>query len=177
LSIAAAGLPNGSVGAWYSQSLTASGGLAPYSWSITSGVLPTGLSLATATGAISGIATAAGQYGFAVQVADAQQSKAVRNVSIYVPFPGCLGTPVRISGQLPASYPDFASAYAQVLDGDTIELQTLDFGGDLVFNRNVRTALVGGYDCGFLTDGSAASLLGALRVSDGVVNIDKLRFR
>jgi hypothetical protein len=56
----------------YNQSLTATGGIPPLIWSLApgSGPLPTGLSL-SATGVITGTATAAGSFTFTVQVADA----------------------------------------------------------------------------------------------------------
>ena len=50
----------------------ASGGLAPYSWTIVAGSLPTGLSLNPASGAISGTPAAAGSSAFTVQVSDGQ---------------------------------------------------------------------------------------------------------
>jgi len=59
LTITTTSLPSGQVGAVYSATLAASGGTAPYTWSLTSGTLPAGLSLNTATGAITGTPTAA----------------------------------------------------------------------------------------------------------------------
>jgi hypothetical protein len=59
LSIATTSLPNGTVGQAYSASLSAAGGTTPFAWSITTGALPAGLSLAAATGVISGTPTAA----------------------------------------------------------------------------------------------------------------------
>ncbi|HSB11589.1 MAG TPA: matrixin family metalloprotease [Blastocatellia bacterium] len=53
----------------YSSTLTASGGIPPYRWSLISGTLPPALSLST-NGTIAGIPTAAGSYTFAVQVFD-----------------------------------------------------------------------------------------------------------
>jgi hypothetical protein len=47
-------LPNGVVGAAYAATLAATGGTTPYTWSLTSGALPTGLSLNASTGAIGG---------------------------------------------------------------------------------------------------------------------------
>ncbi|HUB31081.1 MAG TPA: putative Ig domain-containing protein, partial [Terracidiphilus sp.] len=58
LSVTTTGLPNGQVGTAYSATLTATGGTTPYSWSVSSGTLPAGLSLNAATGAITGTPTA-----------------------------------------------------------------------------------------------------------------------
>jgi hypothetical protein len=58
ISVTITSLPNGQVGHAYSATLTASGGIAPLSWAITSGTLPAGLTLASA-GVISGTPTAA----------------------------------------------------------------------------------------------------------------------
>jgi len=69
LSITTTSLPNGDVGVAYSQTLTASGGSGTYTWSVSAGSLPAGLSLNAATGVISGIATTAGTSNFTAQVA------------------------------------------------------------------------------------------------------------
>jgi hypothetical protein len=60
-------LPAGTAGTAYNQTFGASGGTAPYSWSVTSGTLPAGLALSTA-GVLSGTPTAAGISSFTVQV-------------------------------------------------------------------------------------------------------------
>jgi len=54
LSILTKGLDDGYAGFPYSNTLKVTGGIAPYSWSITSGSLPSGLSLNPATGVITG---------------------------------------------------------------------------------------------------------------------------
>ena len=63
--------PVGTVGVSYSTTLAATGGVAPYTWSVTSGNLPAGLSLSSA-GVISGTPTASGVSTFTVQVADSE---------------------------------------------------------------------------------------------------------
>ena len=65
-------LPGGTVGAAYSQTIAATGGVAPYSWSISSGTLPSGLSIGSSTGVISGTPTTAGTSNFTVRVQDSQ---------------------------------------------------------------------------------------------------------
>ena len=64
-------LPDGAAGTAYSQTLTATGGVPPYSWAVTSGSLPAELTLGSSTGAISGTPSAAGNHTFTAQVSDA----------------------------------------------------------------------------------------------------------
>lgn len=71
--ISTAGLPNGSVGTPYDQILTVTGGTTPLTWDLSSGALPTGLSLNAKTGEITGApaATTAGtSFTFTVAVTD-----------------------------------------------------------------------------------------------------------
>jgi Putative Ig domain len=70
LSVTTSSLPNGTIGIAYQATLAASGGTAPYSWSITSGSLPPGLTLAASTGILSGSPTTPGAYTFTIQVSD-----------------------------------------------------------------------------------------------------------
>jgi len=75
LSITSSSLPNGQIGTAYSTTLAATGGIAPYSWSVTSGALPAGLSLNASSGAITGTPTAAGSnMALTFQVADSEKS-------------------------------------------------------------------------------------------------------
>jgi hypothetical protein len=58
LTITSTTLPNGQVGVAYAATLAATGGTTPYSWALTAGTLPAGLSLNAATGAITGTPSA-----------------------------------------------------------------------------------------------------------------------
>jgi hypothetical protein len=64
--------------------VTASGGTTPYTWSIASGALPPGLSLAAGTGTISGTPTATGTYGFTVQVTDSSNPKQTATAALSI---------------------------------------------------------------------------------------------
>ena len=63
-------LPNGTQGTAYSQTVTASGGTAPYTYSVTVGALPAGLSLNSSTGVISGTPTGSGTSNFTIGATD-----------------------------------------------------------------------------------------------------------
>ena len=63
-------LPSAAVATGYSANLVASGGVPPYTWSITSGQLPSGLRFDAASGAIVGVPILATTSSFTVQVTD-----------------------------------------------------------------------------------------------------------
>ena len=67
-------LISGVTGSPYSVSLAATGGIGTYTWAISSGALPAGLTLASATGAITGTPTATGTFTFTGQVTSGGQT-------------------------------------------------------------------------------------------------------
>ena len=81
-------MPVGQVGSTYNQSLSATGGVTPYSWSITTGSLPAGLSLDAGTGAITGTATTAGTSSFTAKVTDVAAGTATKSLSITITSAG-----------------------------------------------------------------------------------------
>lgn len=84
LSVSTTSLSQGQITVAYSATLSATGGTAPYSWTVKSGSLPAGLSLSTA-GAISGTPTAAGASTFVAQVTDSKSASAASgNLSIAI---------------------------------------------------------------------------------------------
>ncbi|MCR4536819.1 putative Ig domain-containing protein [Pseudomonas sp. 18.1.10] len=76
-------LPSGTVSTAYSQALTASNGTAPYTYAITSGSVPTGLSL-SASGTLSGTPSAAGTFNFTVTATDANSATGARAYSVTI---------------------------------------------------------------------------------------------
>ena len=85
LQVTSSQLPDGTVAVAYTATLSASGGSAPYVWSVLTGALPPGLTLTT-TGTITGTPTTSGVTRFAVQVSDTVRSSSA-NLSINVGMP------------------------------------------------------------------------------------------
>ena len=76
--------PSGVVGTPYSVTLTAAGGTTPYTWSISAGSLPAGLTLNASTGVVSGTPTTAGTSSFTAQVTDSKGKTATFATSITI---------------------------------------------------------------------------------------------
>ena len=87
LSIAPASLPATTSGLAYSQTATASGGTASYSYAVTAGSLPTGLLLNTATGTISGTSSTAGSFNFTITATDSFGATGSRAYTVVVNAP------------------------------------------------------------------------------------------
>jgi hypothetical protein len=69
----------GQVGQPYVSSLVAAGGAPPYTYSITVGSLPTGLTLAASSGAISGTPTVSGRFSYTSKVVDSTSASTTSN--------------------------------------------------------------------------------------------------
>ena len=81
-SITTSSLPTGKVGTAYSQTLSATGGTPPYTWAITNGSLPGGLTFNA--GVISGTPTTAGTFSFSAQIIDSLSVTATNVLSINI---------------------------------------------------------------------------------------------
>jgi uncharacterized protein (TIGR03437 family) len=83
LTLNPAQLPNGGIDTEYNIPLTAAGGAAPYSFSVTAGALPAGLSLSQA-GALAGIPAASGSFTFTVKATDANGCAVTRAYTLVI---------------------------------------------------------------------------------------------
>jgi hypothetical protein len=112
VAITTTSLPNGQVGSAYSQFVTASGGVLPYSWAVSVGTLPAGLSLNASTGEISGTPSASGPNNFTVQVTDAATATDDQALSITVDAATTLAitTTSLPNGQVGSAYSQFVTA-------------------------------------------------------------------
>ena len=77
-------LPNATAGSSYSLTPSASGGTGSYTWSITAGSLPTGLSLSSTTGRISGTPASAGTSTFTLTATDATPKSGSKSLTLTV---------------------------------------------------------------------------------------------
>ncbi|SOZ21551.1 hypothetical protein CBM2623_A150027 [Cupriavidus taiwanensis] len=102
-------LVNPALGVAYSQSVSASGGSAPYTYSVVAGALPPGLTLNGSTGAVAGTTVAGGNYNFTIQATDNLGFTGSRAYSL------ALGAPTIVIN--PATLPQatVAAAYSQAL--------------------------------------------------------------
>jgi hypothetical protein len=104
LSLTFATPPAGQVAVAYSDTLTATGGATPYTWSISAGTLPAGLTLTASTGVLAGTPTTAGTFSFTVKVADTSSQTATKATSITIAG-GLLAITAPASTALPSAAP------------------------------------------------------------------------
>jgi hypothetical protein len=109
LAISTASLPDGAFGVAYSQALVAAGGVSPFTWSISAGALPAGLSLSN-TGDLTGMPTVTGSFVFAARVTDSVNTQAVKPFILKIaPAPLVITTAATLPGGI------IGDDYAQVL--------------------------------------------------------------
>jgi len=86
LTPAAGALSGGTVGVSYEETISPSGGAAPYTFAVTAGALPSGTTLDTTTGKISGTPTATGTQNFTITATDTYGASASAAYVVTVVF-------------------------------------------------------------------------------------------
>ncbi|MDO8680023.1 MAG: putative Ig domain-containing protein [Acidobacteriota bacterium] len=117
ITLSPAVLSNGTVGVAYSQTITASGGIAPYTFTVPPGTLPAGLTL-SAAGVLSGTPTTAETQTFTVTATDANGCASTQTYTVVITSGGTpppAGCPVITLA--PTTLPDgvVGVAYSQQL--------------------------------------------------------------
>ena len=90
ITLSPATLPDGNVGSAYNQTIVATGGTAPYTYAVSSGTLPSGLTLDSATGVISGTPDTAGTSNFNITATDNVGCTGTKSYSITINPQTCL---------------------------------------------------------------------------------------
>lgn len=101
ITLAPASLPDATGGIFYGQTITASGGTRPYTYAVTSGALPAGMTLSTG-GVLSGTPSAYGPFTFEVTATDDNGFPGIRAYSLDVATPTLVLSPA----SLPAATAD-----------------------------------------------------------------------
>jgi hypothetical protein len=162
VSIGTNSLPNATLTVPYNHSVTASNGKTPYVWSIASGSLPSGLSISSSTGAISGVPVATGTANFTVQVQDALGATDQQALSITVdPAPAASTQTTVVANHTPSVFGEPITFTATVALTSGSGTPT----GQVTFRR-------GGTNCTNGTQlGTTQSLSGGQATSDPIASL------
>lgn len=175
LSISPSSLPSGQTASPYSASLSASGGIPPYAWAITSGQLPPGLHFNAATGAITGTPMLVTTSTFTVQVSDSEVTPVTLSTPYSISIAAGTSNDSLISGQYSFLFHGFDSDGPVTLGGTmTTDGSGKIVGGGMDSNRVsgvvARATLTGTYSVG--TDGRGAMELIATNTLGVALTLD-----
>ncbi|MFH0864816.1 MAG: putative Ig domain-containing protein [Bacteroidota bacterium] len=115
-------LNSGTAGIAYSASLSATGGTGPYTWTITAGSLPAGLTLSGSAGTISGVASSSGAYTFTIKAQDSTAPtplESTKQFSITIE-PASVTANYKISGYVTTETHQVIADAEVKLDGETV---------------------------------------------------------
>jgi len=117
IEIVTSSFPDAEQGLSYSHTAAANNGVSPYTWAVTGGSLPPGLSLNTGTGEIGGTPTSQGDFSFTLTVTDAASAEAFKDFTLTVVQPPLTITTERIP---PARHSAFYSFPLQHVGGGAV---------------------------------------------------------
>jgi len=131
-------LPSGQVNVAYTHSLLATGGTTPYSWSISSGALPAGISLNANTGVVAGTPNTSGVFTFAIRVTDSSRpTQSQTTQTSIVIAPAVLSFP---QPSLPSAQVNHAYTYSLLATGGTAPYRWSISSGALPAGMTLNTA-------------------------------------
>lgn len=132
LSIATPPLPNSMVTFAYSQNIQATGGVAPFTWRISSGNLPHGLALGASSSSsttISGTPDTAGPASFSVEISDSARQNSTQSYSIMVS--NLATAQLQLAGTAPAGLIEIQGLRAGLFDAPSWQRNTLNWVPDV----------------------------------------------
>jgi hypothetical protein len=133
LAIMTSALAPADIGAPYTTSLTATGGVPPYQWSLASGSLPSGIRLQNSSGMIAGTTGLAGSYPLTAKATDTSGHSATAAFILTVSSPASPPVPSSLSSGFdgPAELPRIYIQSAMSNTPAPGSTATVNSGGDL----------------------------------------------
>jgi hypothetical protein len=168
LAITTASLPDATLGADYSATLTATAGVSPYFWSLSSGSLPTGLTLSP-SGNIAGRAVVPGTATFTVEVTDSESPTMTATAVLSITVDGCgttvTGThsgPLRIGAGVTCISGATISGPVSISAGAVVAVSASELSGPLSANGAAQLSVCSSHIAGSLsvTNSSGFVLVG-----------------
>jgi hypothetical protein len=167
IQITTTSLPSGTVSVAYSGTLAAANGVPPYSWSVTSGQMPPGLTLQTG-GQISGTPSQAGISSFSVQAKDTSGKTATASLSMNIAAPP---VPV-VSGVSPSAGPISGGTTVTISGAKFASGASVTFGGTAATSVTVSSSS----QIQAVTPGHVAGSVGVLVQVNGVSSSSSINF-
>jgi hypothetical protein len=166
-------LPSGTVDTFYSTVFSATGGAAPYAWTITSGSVP-GLAISS-TGALSGVPNAASTYTVTVQVMDSATTPATATATFNLTTAVSSNTNYYVStsgsdsnnGSASAPWRTIAYAVTKAGPGITINVAAGTYSETADIAINTGGSLSGGYFILRSSGGPSAAVIDGTNVPIG----------
>jgi uncharacterized repeat protein (TIGR02543 family) len=132
--------PEGMADSAYAHTFTASGGTGPYTFSMDSGSLPTGLTM-TPAGEVSGIPTVGGRFIFSIRAEDTNNAFDIEEYSIMINT-----IPVYVCEINGIGYTTLEEALAVVVSGETITiLEDITYRNPIILNGKDITLNLAGH--------------------------------
>ncbi|MGH9732684.1 MAG: beta strand repeat-containing protein [Candidatus Acidiferrales bacterium] len=175
LAIATTSLPQANTATLYSQQLRVTGGVGPFNWKLTGGILPSGLTLSS-SGVISGVPTAVSANTFSVQVTDSEPVPQSASATLTISIISSVNNNALLNGSYVFIFSGFNSSGPVVLGGTLFANGTGNIFGSEDSNNNnptgstqnngpgpvQNTTVAGGYSIG--SDGRGSFTLNSASI-------------
>lgn len=139
LAIVTTTLPDANSATLYGQQIRTTGGIGPFNWTLTAGILPSGLSLDPVTGVISGTATAVSTNTFSVQVTDSETPPAQASATFSINVVASANNNELLNGQYVFIFSGYNSSGPVVFGGNLFASGTGVIQGFVDSNNNNPT--------------------------------------